>query len=60
MLVLSGYIRKWIEKAEMVCFFVDLVDLMFLMVDLSDRFQDIIFKFVVFSDIFSLNWENWC
>ena len=46
------------KKPEMVSLFAELVNLMVQMVDLSDRFQDIIFKSVVFSDFYSSNWEN--
>ncbi len=40
----------------MVSLFAELVDLMGQMDDLSDPFQDTIFKLVVFSDICSCNW----
>ena len=42
----------------MVSLFAELVDLMGQMDDLSDPFQDTIFKLVVFSDFYSYNWEN--
>jgi hypothetical protein len=56
--VLHGFILKFIKNIEMVCLFFNYCDVLVLMVDLSDKLEDLIIKIVIFNDLCRWKWKN--